>query len=231
MASDALRALAHDLQEPIRSVANYLSVLESRHGADLAGEGRALVDKARDASRRMQERVQALVQPAAIASNRPSVISRVDCGAVVRGVIDDLQAAIEASGGSVEVGELPCVDGDEQSLARLFQNLISNGLKFRAEAPPLVRVEATEEEGRWRFAVRDNGIGIEAADCKKVFGMFSRGKHEGTFPGSGIGLAVCKRVVEAHGGSIWIESEPWQGSTVLFTVPARADETGSVATR
>ena len=226
---DALHALAHDLQEPIRSVANYLSVLESRHGADLAGEGRALVDKARAAARRMQERVHALVRPPAVASNRPSVISKVDTAALVRGVVADLGAAIEASGGSVEVGELPCVDGDEQSLARLFQNLISNGLKFRAEAPPLVRVEAAREEGRWRFAVRDNGIGIDAADRERVFGMFSRGRHEGAFPGSGIGLAVCKRAVEAHGGRIWIESEPWQGTTVLFTVPVPADDVGEVA--
>ena len=237
---ETLRTLAHDLQEPIRSVANYLSVLESRYGADLADEGRTLVDKARGAARRMQERVHSLVQPPTPATNRPSVVSSVDCEALVHAAVSDLQAAIEASGGSVEVGELPRIDGDEQSLGRLFQNLVSNGLKFRAEAPPLVRIDATRQGEGWCFAVRDNGIGIDHDDQKRVFEMFSRGSHESAFPGSGIGLAVCKRIVESHGGRIWLESAPWQGTTVLFTLPARAaeaadgpekvDSTGSHAT-
>ncbi len=223
---EAMRALAHDLQEPIRSVSNYLSVLESRYGADLAEEGRSLVDKARGAARRMQERVHSLVQPSVSSSNRPSVISAVDCSRLVSGVVSDLQAAIDSSGGSVEVGSLPFIAGDEQALRRLFQNLISNGLKFRAEAPPLVRIGATLEGDRWCFAVRDNGIGIELDDQKRVFEMFTRGRHDNPFPGTGIGLAVCKRVIEAHGGRIWLESTPWQGTTVLFTLPARAGDSG-----
>jgi signal transduction histidine kinase len=136
--------------------------------------------------------------------------------------MSDLRAAIAVSGGKVSYDALPVVLGDPQQLVRLFGNLVGNALKFRGERPPEVRIAATRQGGLWLFAVSDNGIGIPPEAKGRLFTMFER-LHSG-YPGTGIGLAVCKKIVERHGGRIWVESEPGKGSTFIFTLPAAPEE-------
>jgi light-regulated signal transduction histidine kinase (bacteriophytochrome) len=139
--------------------------------------------------------------------------------AVLEQALRNLVAAVEASGATVTSDPLPVVQADESQMVQLFQNLISNCVKFRGSDAPVIHVSARPEGAQWVFSVRDNGIGIEHQSLERIFDIFQRLHSENDYPGTGIGLAVCKRIVERHGGRIWVESEPGSGSTFRFTLP------------
>ena len=143
----------------------------------------------------------------------------VDFPAVVAEALANLQAAIEQGQAVVTVHDLPRVAADPRQMVQLFQNLVSNAVKFRGAAPPRVQVSAVEAEDAWVFAVMDNGIGIDPEALDRIFGMFQRLHAPGEYPGTGIGLALCKRIVERHGGQIWATSQPGEGSTFYFSLP------------
>jgi light-regulated signal transduction histidine kinase (bacteriophytochrome) len=142
-----------------------------------------------------------------------------DCQAIFRQALDNLMKIIEESGALITHEPLPMVLGDEVQLLQLFQNLIANAIKFRGPESPRIQVSAQKSGPEWVFAIKDNGIGIAPEHQKRIFSIFQRLHHRTEYPGTGIGLALCKKIVERHGGRIWVESQPGQGSTFYFTIP------------
>jgi len=149
----------------------------------------------------------------------------VDAGEALRRALINLRAAIEESGAAVTHDPLPVVRGDDSQLAQLFQNLIGNALKFRSASVPRIHVSAREDKDHWEFAVRDNGIGIDPQYFERIFMVFQRLHNKDEYPGTGIGLAICKKVVDRHGGRIWVESEPGKGTAFRFTLPKLTEKT------
>ncbi len=155
-------------------------------------------------------------------ARRPAEFALTDCQAICARAIEGLRAAIEESAAVVTYGPLPALLADPARLSQLFSNLIGNALKFRAEQPPHVHISADRKGSEWLFAVRDNGIGIDPAHAEKIFEIFQRLHGKQQYPGTGVGLALCKMIVQSHGGRIWVESQPGQGATFYFTLPARS---------
>jgi PAS domain S-box-containing protein len=215
---------SHDLQEPLRAVSSYTQLLARRYRERLDGDAQRFIDRSIAAVARMQALIRDLLAYSRIAT-RSELFQPIDCEAVLRDVLDDLQAAIAETGAAVTHTALPVVPGDASQLGQLFQNLIGNAIKFRGEAPPLVHLAAGRVGSRWRFSVRDNGIGIEREYADRIFVIFQRLHSRRAYPGTGVGLAICKKIVERHGGRIWVDSEPGRGTDVLFELPAsvRAD--------
>jgi light-regulated signal transduction histidine kinase (bacteriophytochrome) len=151
-------------------------------------------------------------------SNTDPTLEYIDLNAVVTQVTENLRDDIEKSGAVIEADPLPVIVGSRHQMVQLFQNLLSNALKFRGKEPPRVKVSANSGDGAWCFAVQDNGIGISSEYFDQIFVIFRRLHKRGDYPGSGIGLAICKKVVESHGGRIWLESQPGSGSTFHFTL-------------
>jgi light-regulated signal transduction histidine kinase (bacteriophytochrome) len=147
-----------------------------------------------------------------------------DLQAVLERALDNLAPAITAAQATITHDALPALSVDVTQIMQLFQNLIGNALKFHGESPPRIHVGAQSEPGRWVFSVRDNGIGIEPQYYEKIFHIFQRLHTRKDYPGTGIGLAICKRIVERHGGTIWVESQPGQGSTFFFAIPDSSDK-------
>ncbi|WP_423600635.1 sensor histidine kinase [Roseateles sp. MS654] len=214
---------SHDLQEPLRMVANYTELLAQRYAGQLDERADKYIHYASDGARRMQRLVADLLAYSRVGSQGKALVP-VDAGEVLDAVTHGLQRLLRESGGSVEAGPLPRVMADEGQLHQLLQNLVSNAIKFRSAAPPQVRIEARRDGLRWRFSVSDNGIGIDMQYAQRVFQMFQRLHEQGRYEGSGIGLAIAKRIVERHGGTIWIDSAPGRGSTVSFTLAAAPAE-------
>ena len=156
-------------------------------------------------------------------STRGKGFEPTDCEAVLSQVLSNLQVAIEESGAAVTHDPLPVVMADDLQLAQLFQNLIANAIKFHGEEQPLVHVSAEQDGREWVFSVRDNGIGIDPQYFDRIFVIFQRLHNRDEYPGTGIGLAICKKIVDRHGGRIWVESQPGKGSTFYFTIPGRGD--------
>jgi light-regulated signal transduction histidine kinase (bacteriophytochrome) len=144
-----------------------------------------------------------------------------DCAALLNDVLANLVVAIRESGVVITHDRLPTLIADRTQMAQLFQNLIGNAIKFRGDEAPAIQIRAEQKKGEWLFAVRDNGIGMEAQYFERIFGVFQRLHTRREYAGTGIGLALCKKIVERHGGQIWVESEPGQGSTFYFTIPER----------
>jgi PAS domain S-box-containing protein len=210
---------SHDLQEPLRMVASYTQLLARRYQGKLDQDADEFIAFAVDGARRMQELINDLLTYSR-AGTRPLQLESVDTNRVVDQIIADLSAAIADSRARVLRGDLPTIQADATQLRQLFQNLIANALKFnRPGVAPDVHVSARPEDGSWVFAVRDNGIGIEAQYADRIFALFQRLHTRTEYPGTGIGLAICKRIVERHGGRIWLESEPGDGTTFWFTLP------------
>lgn len=211
---------SHDLQEPLRMVSSYTQLLAERYGDRLDEKARKYIGYAVDGATRMQRLIEDLLAWSRIGS-RGKPPESVDSGAVLLSVIANLAAPIAESGAVISHGELPVVRADASQLALVFQNLISNAIKFRGEAPPRVHVDARVEGGEMVFSVRDNGIGIEERYLGRILEIFQRLHTRREYPGTGIGLAIVRRIVERHGGNIWCESAVGQGSTFSFTIPGR----------
>jgi PAS domain S-box-containing protein len=213
---------SHDLQEPLRMVVSYTELLEQRHKGKLDEKTDKYIRYIVEGGKRMQGLVNDLLQYSRV-GRKGDPFGPTDATAVVERVLVNLQRAIAESSAEVEYEGLPIVHGDERLLELVFQNLIANAIKFRGEAVPRVAVTATADGGHWQFSVADNGIGIEAQYADRIFQMFQRLHERNAYQGSGIGLAVTKKIVEQHGGRIWLESEPGRGSRFLFTLRAVAE--------
>ncbi|WP_404385931.1 PAS domain S-box protein [Caenispirillum salinarum] len=216
---------SHDLQEPLRMVSSYMGLLERRHGGDLSEDAKEYIGFAVDGAHRMQGLINDLLQYSRVGTQGKPLEPR-DATAAARAALDNLSIAVAEAEAEVSVGPLPRVMADEGQLVRLFQNLIGNALKYhKVGVAPHVTVSAARQEARmWRFSVADNGIGIEPKHFDRVFMIFQRLHARDEYSGTGIGLAICKKIVERHGGRIWLESEPGEGTTVHFTL--RAAESG-----
>lgn len=208
---------SHDLQEPLRAVGSFCQLLGETYGTKFDDEGKLWLGFVVDGAKRMQEMVQALLEFSRIESGGKALEpTRVE-DALAR-ALTNLQGAIESSGAQVTHDELPVLPADGVQLAQVFQNLIGNAIKFRGDKPPHVHVAASRDGDGWTFSVRDNGIGIEPRHFSRLFAIFQRLHGRDQYPGTGIGLALCKRIVERHGGRVWLESEPGNGTTFFFTL-------------
>lgn len=199
-------------------VASFTQLLEQRYGERLDEDGREFIAYAVDGTHRMQALIHALLEFSRVGSRGTSRAS-VDMQEVFDGVLADLRSAIAESGASVTATPLPVVTGDAVQLGQLLQNLVGNAVKFRSERAVEVHVFGEQHGGEWHFAVHDNGIGIDPRYADRIFVIFQRLHTRDRYPGTGIGLALCKRIVQYHGGRIWVESQPDQGATFHFTLP------------
>jgi len=209
---------SHDLQEPLRMVISYLQLLERRTKDKLDGEALEFIDYAVDGAIRMKGLINDLLAYSRVGTHGQAS-EPVACNQVLNQVLANLQLAIKENDATITHGPLPVVTGDARQLAQLFQNLISNALKFHNINRPTVHIDAQKQSDKWCFSVADNGIGIEEEFLKKIFVIFRRLHTSSQYPGTGIGLAICKKIIERHGGEIWVESRPGQGSTFYFTLP------------
>jgi signal transduction histidine kinase len=208
---------SHDMQEPLRMVASYLQLIAQRYKGRLDADADEFIGYAVDGAKRMQALINDLLAYSRVGTKaRP--FEPTDCAKVVETALANLRIAIADSHAEVTHGPLPEVMGDPTQLLQVFQNLIGNALKFHGEAPPRVRIEAEPLEGLWRFTVRDQGIGIAPEYHQRIFVLFQRLHGRSEYPGTGIGLAICKKIVERHGGTIGVESQPGAGSTFWFTL-------------
>jgi len=213
---------SHDLQEPLRMVTGYLGLLQRRYEGRLDADADEFIGFAADGAERMRQLINDLLSYSRV-HTRAKAFEPTDCGVLMEEVQADLGVAIEESGAEVTWDALPTVMADGTQLRRVLQNLVGNALKFRGEERPRVHVSAEEESGVWRFSVRDNGIGIDPRHKDRVFVIFQRLHGRDKYPGTGMGLATVKKIVERHGGRTWVESKAGQGATFFFTVPAREE--------
>lgn len=211
---------SHDLQEPLRMVAGFTQLLQLHYGEKLDDDGREFIRYAVDGATRMQRLIQDLLAYSRVGS-RGNPFRDVDCEGVLKQAMANLEAAFGESGATVEHEPLPRVAGDGSQLVQLFQNLLANAIKFHGPEPTAIHVSAREVEGAVQFSVRDNGIGIESRFFDRIFVIFRQLHSKSKYAGSGVGLAICKRIVERHGGRLWVDSELGHGSTFHFTVPRR----------
>ncbi|NIM93271.1 MAG: PAS domain S-box protein [Anaerolineales bacterium] len=210
---------SHDLQEPLRLVSSFTRLLQERYQGRLGPDADDFISFAQDGADRMQRMVADLLAYSRVGT-RGARFEWTDCQAVLDQALTNLTIAINESAAEVTNDPLPNVFADRTQLEQLFQNLIGNALKFRSKASPIVHVAAEEVEDGWRFSVRDNGIGIRPEDSERIFIIFQRLHTAEEYPGTGLGLAICKKIVERHGGRIWVESEVGKGSTFYFTLPS-----------
>lgn len=213
---------SHDLQEPLRMVSNYVQLLSRRYQDKLDADANEFINFAVEGARRMQQLINDLLMFSRVGT-QGKPLQPTDANVVLRHVLDNLKIAIADSGAAITSETLPQVQADEVQLAQLFQNLIGNAIKFRAESAPRIHVGVVRKSAEeWAFSVSDNGIGIAPQYHQRVFVIFQRLHTRSEYPGTGIGLAICKKIVERHGGKIWVESEESQGATFSFTLQAVA---------
>jgi PAS domain S-box-containing protein len=209
---------SHDLQEPLRMVSSYLELLERRYKGQLDPKADQFINYAVDGAVRMQTLINALLTYSRVGS-APQSSESIDCAVVLQDVLTNLQVTIAKNDAIVTHDPLPKVHGDRTQLMQLLQNLIGNGIKFRREDTPHIHIGVKRLSDKWLFSIQDNGIGIEAQYTDRIFVIFQRLHSRAEHPGTGIGLSICKKIVERHGGNLWVESQPAQGSTFYFTLP------------
>ncbi len=210
---------SHDLQEPLRAVQGFANLLAENLQGKVDSDSDDFIRYILDGTQRMQDLIQAVLTHSSIVSDDSSVYET-DCSSVIEDVLKNLSATIKDTGATFEIDNLPLVAMERSHLIQLFQNLISNALKYRSERTPQIYITADRSGDMWLFSVRDNGIGIDPRYSDKIFDMFARLHGQTEYSGTGMGLAICKRIVTSHGGTISVESEPGQGSIFLFTLPA-----------
>jgi len=214
---------SHDLQEPLRKVTSFCQLLQRRYQGQLDERADQYIEFAVDGAKRMQALINDLLAFSRV-GRTSEAFAPVDCDEALDRALANLETALDDAGAEVvRNGGLPTVEGDPSLLAALFQNVISNALKFRSDAPPRVEISAAQPDGEWSFRVTDNGIGIEEAYAERVFVIFQRLHAKELYPGTGIGLALCKKIVEFHGGRIWIDTDVPQGTAVCWTLPIAHD--------
>jgi signal transduction histidine kinase len=216
---------SHDLQEPLRMIAAYVQLLDRRYKGKLGPDADECIHFASEGATRMHRLILDLLAFSRVGTHGGGMIST-DLGHALQGVLDDMQVAIEESGARIRSNGLPHVRADPLQAGQLLQNLVANAIKFRGSGQPEIRIDASREGDLWHVSVRDNGIGFDMRFAERIFVIFQRLHARDRYPGTGIGLAICKKIVERHGGRIWAESAPGEGSTFHFTLPA-ADPTSS----
>jgi signal transduction histidine kinase len=212
---------SHDLKEPLRIMTIYIQLLERAFRDRLDEKTSQYIGHAVGAAQRMKQLVNDLLAYARVGSSTNHLAGEVDCAAAFDQAVANLAAVIGEHRAKISRGPLPTVRGDPTQVVQLFQNLVANAVTYCKDADPVVRAEAVRQNPDWLFSVRDNGIGIDPEYAERIFRIFERLHSKSEHSGTGIGLAICKKIIELHGGSIWVESKPGQGSTFLFTLPAR----------
>ncbi len=210
---------SHDLKEPLRQVAVYSQLLEKKFASRLDGKASQYLAYCIEGAHRMEMLISDLLAYSQATKTSDASSEPVNMNEVVETAKKNLATTIEESAAEIFTADLPVVQANSVPLVHLFQNLISNALKYRSADTPRLKISAAEEGSYWRFAVEDNGIGIPKEFQSQIFGIFKRLHNRSEYPGTGIGLAICQKVVEQYGGRIWVESEPGSGSTFFFTVP------------
>jgi PAS domain S-box-containing protein len=214
---------AHDLQEPLRMVASYTELLSERYSGQLDERADLYIAYAVDGSKRMKHLVSDLLLYSRVQS-RGRELEPVAMSGVVAGVMNEIRGAVTEARAEIVTGDMPTVLGDEGQIRQVLANLLSNAIKFRSDTPPKIEIAARRAGEYWEISVADNGIGIEMQYADRIFQMFQRLHERGRYDGSGIGLAIARKIVERHGGEIWFESEPGKGTVFRFTLPATAGE-------
>lgn len=218
---------SHDLQEPLRMISTYLQLIDHRYRGQLDSDADEFIAYAVDGAVRMQQLIRDLLAYSRVGT-RGQTFTNIDMQQLTTQVLDDLQVMIQDRNATVTVGVLPQITGDATQLGQLLQNLLSNALKFCDTSAPLVEISATYESGNreWIFAIHDNGIGIDAEYFERIFLIFQRLHTRSEYPGTGIGLAICKKIVERHSGRIWVESHAGKGTTFYFAIPVNLPKVG-----
>jgi len=219
---------SHDLQEPLRMISSYTQLLGRRYGDRLDGDAKEFMAYIVDGAARMKQLIEDLLAYSRVGT-RAKEFQEVDSGASLARALSNLRASQEASGAVITHDPMPHVLADGAQLAQIFQNLIGNAIKFRGAEPPRIHVGAQTTDTVCVFTVKDNGIGLDTQYAERIFMMFQRLHNKTEYPGTGIGLAIVKKIVERHGGRIWVESEPGKGSTFGFTIARQQDHNGASA--
>jgi PAS domain S-box-containing protein len=210
---------SHDLQEPLRMITSYLQLLERRYKSALDQDASDFIAYAVDGATRMKALINDLLAYSRVKTGEQN-FAQFETGKAVEQAITNLQMQINESGAEIICSSLPVILGNEAQFVQLFQNLLSNSIKFHGAEAPKIKINAVQNDNMWKFSVQDNGIGIEPQYVDRIFIIFQRLHTKDRYPGTGIGLAICKKVVEHHGGRIWAESTPGDGTTFWFTIPA-----------
>ena len=221
---------SHDLQEPLRMVASYVELLANRYKDKLDNDAEEFIAYAVEGATRMQRLINDLLEYSRV-SSRGKTFMPTDCEEVINQVIANLQLAIEESSAVITHDPMPVVVADRSQLGQVFQNLVGNAIKFRAEKPPEIHIGVRQRDREWEFSVRDNGIGFEPEYAERIFMIFQRLHGRSEYPGTGIGLAICKKIIERHGGRIWVKSEQGKGSVFYFTLPAKPLSINSIKSK
>jgi len=214
---------SHDLQEPLRMVTSYLQLLQRRYQGNLDDKADKYIHFAVEGAYRMQNLINDLLEISQV-TTRSREPEPTNCEFVLNQISSNLEIHIKENKATVSYDPLPEVIADSTQLVQVFQNLIINGIKFHSKEAPKIHISAEKKESEWLFSVQDNGIGIDPQYSGKIFEVFKRLHKKEEYPGTGIGLAICKKIVERHGGHIWVESELGKGSTFYFTLPINPGE-------
>jgi len=215
-------AASHDLQEPLRMVTSYLQLIEQRYGDELDEDGEEFIEFAVDGAERMRTMIDGLLEYSRVESQGDPFESH-DLNDVLADVREDLQMQIDESGAEIMADDLPRVDGDPSQLRQVFQNLLSNAIEYSGDQPPSVGISAERDGHEWIISIQDDGVGIDSEDQDRIFEVFQRLHSQDEHPGTGIGLSLCRRIVERHDGELWVESKTGDGTTFSFTLPAASN--------
>jgi light-regulated signal transduction histidine kinase (bacteriophytochrome) len=222
-------AVSHDLREPLRSISGFIQLLSKRYRGALDANADHYIERLNSAATRMQDMITSILDYSKISSN-PEPFKLVDCNEILQNAMGNIEVAIGESGAKITHEPMPSIYADPHQLQRVFQNLIANSIKFSSKDKkiPLIHVGVDKKDDFYEFYVKDNGIGIDPKYFERIFIIFQRLHTDSVYPGHGVGLAICKKIVERHGGTMWIDSVSGKGATFYFTISAKEKETVNV---